>query len=121
MVAMEALTEYAYRARLRDITEMSVLVEASASPKANELVKISSENLASVYRLDVIFFQSLKFEVVFQQFLKVNFIYRYRMFGDMLMLSVEEPGKLYYSSKFNMVLTGKICGISRIDHISIYS
>lgn len=42
IVAMEALTEYAYRARLREITEMSVLVEASASPNANELVKISS-------------------------------------------------------------------------------
>ncbi len=52
---MEALTEYAYRARLRDITEMSVSVEASASPDSNELVKISSENLATVYKFDVIF------------------------------------------------------------------
>lgn len=52
-MAMEALTEYAYRARLREITEMSVLVEASASPNANELVKISSDNLASIHKLEV--------------------------------------------------------------------
>jgi len=56
---MEALTEYAYRARLRDITDMSVLVEASASPNSNELVKISSENLATVHQFDVILIEFL--------------------------------------------------------------
>jgi CD109 antigen len=53
IVAMEALTEYAYRARLREITEMTVLVEASASPNANQLVQISSDNLASIHKLEV--------------------------------------------------------------------
>ena len=56
---MEALTEYAYRARLRDITDMSVMVEATASPDSNELVKISSENLATVHQFDVIFIKFL--------------------------------------------------------------
>lgn len=51
---MEALTEYTYRARLRDITEMTVLVEASASPNANQNVRISSDNLAQVHTLEVI-------------------------------------------------------------------
>jgi hypothetical protein len=50
---MEALTEYAYRARLRDITDMSVLVEASAS-KMGEPVHISSDTLAQVHEMDVI-------------------------------------------------------------------
>ena len=50
---MEALTEYAYRARLRDITDMTVLVEASASPDASELVRINSNTLAAVHRMDV--------------------------------------------------------------------
>jgi hypothetical protein len=49
---MEALTEYAYRARLRDITDMSVVVEASAS-KIGEPVRISSDTLATVHRMDV--------------------------------------------------------------------
>ena len=51
---MEALTEYAYRARLREITEMSILVDASASPKKNRLIKISSTNLAEVHQIEVI-------------------------------------------------------------------
>lgn len=52
---MEALTEYAYRARLREITEMSVLVDASASPKSNKVIKIRSANLAEVHQMEVIF------------------------------------------------------------------
>jgi hypothetical protein len=50
---MEALTEYAYRARLRDITDMSVVVEASASQDATELMRINSDTLATVHRMDV--------------------------------------------------------------------
>ena len=53
LVAMEALTEYAYRARLRDITDMSVLVEASASPASHQLVRIRSDNLAQINSLEV--------------------------------------------------------------------
>ncbi|XP_046648840.1 CD109 antigen-like [Daphnia pulicaria] len=52
IVAMEALTEYAYRARLRDITDMSIVVEASAS-KIGDPVRISSETLATVHRMDI--------------------------------------------------------------------
>lgn len=49
---MEALTEYAYRARLREITDMTVIVEASASPDATELMRIDSETLATVHKMD---------------------------------------------------------------------
>ena len=51
---MEALTEYAYRARLRDITDMSVLVEASAS-KMGKTMRISSNSLANVHRMNASF------------------------------------------------------------------
>lgn len=50
---MEALTEYAYRARLRDITDMSVVVEASASPEATQLMRINSDTLATVHQMNV--------------------------------------------------------------------
>lgn len=53
LVAMEALTEYAYRARLRDITDMSVLVEASASSASKQVVRIRSDNLANIHNLEV--------------------------------------------------------------------
>ncbi len=49
---MEALTEYAYRARLREITDMTVVVEASASPKATQSVRISSDSLAAVHKME---------------------------------------------------------------------
>jgi hypothetical protein len=54
IVAMEALTEYAYRARLRDITDMSVVVEASAS-KMGKTMRINSNSLANVHRMNVRF------------------------------------------------------------------
>ena len=53
MVAMEALTEYAYRARLRDITDMSIVVEASASPDARQVVHIESDSLSAVHQFSV--------------------------------------------------------------------
>uniref|UniRef100_A0A0P5Q059 Macroglobulin complement-related protein n=1 Tax=Daphnia magna TaxID=35525 RepID=A0A0P5Q059_9CRUS len=53
IVAMEALTEYAYRARLRDITDMSVVVEASASPEATQLMRINSDTLATVHQMNI--------------------------------------------------------------------
>ncbi len=131
---MEALTEYAYRARLRDITDMSVLVEASASPNSNELVKISSENLATVHQFDVIlieFLNNLFFIVPISDFyipfLNTLFKFwicsfiRYRMFGGTLILLVEERARLYFNSRCNTVSIGKNYGISRIDHISICS
>lgn len=52
MVAMEALTEYAYRARLREITDMNVVVEASASPDATKSMRIDSDSLATVHTMD---------------------------------------------------------------------
>ncbi len=50
---MEALTEYAYRARLRDIAEMTVTIDPSASPDVQEVVHIDSSNLAVVHKIDV--------------------------------------------------------------------
>ncbi|XP_059351436.1 CD109 antigen-like [Daphnia carinata] len=52
IVAMEALTEYAYRARLRDITDMTIAVEASAS-KIGDPMHISSESLSTIHRIDI--------------------------------------------------------------------
>lgn len=51
---MEALTEYAYRARLRDITDMTIVVEASASKIGNPM-HITSESLSTVHQMDVSF------------------------------------------------------------------
>ncbi len=52
---MEALTEYAYRARLREITDISITIDASASPDATEMVRISSDTLSTVHTMDASF------------------------------------------------------------------
>ena len=82
LVAMEALTEYAYRARLRDITDMSVLVEASASPATKQLVRIRSDNLANVHNLEVI---NLHLISILLNFLLIELLInnRLRTFGVM--------------------------------------
>jgi len=53
ITAMEALTEYAYRARLRDITDMSVVIDASSTPNNTHLVKIHHDSLARVHRFTI--------------------------------------------------------------------
>ena len=53
MVAMEALTEYAYRARIREITNMNVYVDASASPANRHTVHINADNIAQLHQFPV--------------------------------------------------------------------
>ena len=52
-MALEALTEYAYQARLSEITAMTVLVDASASPNSTIELRIDSHNLAEVHEVEV--------------------------------------------------------------------
>ena len=58
---MEALTEYAYRARLRDITDMSVVIDASSTPNYSRSFKIQHDSLARVHRLKVLVVNNIAF------------------------------------------------------------
>lgn len=53
ITAMEALTEYAYRARLRDITDMSIAIDASSTPNSTHVYKIEHDTLARVHRFKI--------------------------------------------------------------------
>ena len=54
VVAMEALVEYSYRARLRDVTDMRVTIEHSSDPNFTVNVKIDdANNLAELRSFDV--------------------------------------------------------------------
>lgn len=64
---MEALTEYAYRARLRDITDMSVVIDASSTPNNTHLVKIHHDSLARVHRFTVCIANNTKFDSIYLQ------------------------------------------------------
>jgi hypothetical protein len=59
-ILCEALTEYAYRSTLRDITDMSVFVEASSS-KMGKTMRINSNSLANVHRMNVRFSRYFSF------------------------------------------------------------
>ena len=52
LVALRALVEYSYRARLRDITEMRVNIEATAS-ELDSTLSIDNATLMRTHRLDV--------------------------------------------------------------------
>lgn len=54
LIALEALVEYSYRARIRDITDMDIEIQQSASP--NKTIDISLKdvsNLAQMQTFDV--------------------------------------------------------------------
>lgn len=54
LVAMEALVEYSYRARLRDVTDMRVTIEHSSDPNFTVEVQIdNSQNLAELRSFDL--------------------------------------------------------------------
>lgn len=54
VAAMEALVEYSYRARLRDVTNMYVTIEHSANPNFSVNVHLDNTfNLASMRSFDV--------------------------------------------------------------------
>ena len=52
LVALRALVEYSYRARLRDITDMKVHIEATASELDSTLL-INNATLTNTHRLTV--------------------------------------------------------------------
>lgn len=54
VAAMEALVEYSYRARLRDVTDMRVIIEQSADPNFTVDVHINNNlGLAELRSFDV--------------------------------------------------------------------
>ncbi len=53
-MAFQALTEYANRARLRDITDMTVSIELTGSANTTvQDIKINSGNIAEMHIIDV--------------------------------------------------------------------
>lgn len=53
LAAYEALTEYSWRTRLRDITDMRVKLEATATPDWQKVVTISNNSIAALHTFDV--------------------------------------------------------------------
>ncbi|KAK3877542.1 hypothetical protein Pcinc_017750 [Petrolisthes cinctipes] len=53
VVALMALAEYSYRARLREVTRMNVRVEASSSPGLVHTVVITNQSIAAIHNIKV--------------------------------------------------------------------
>lgn len=53
VVALMALAEYSYRARVREVTKMNVRVEASSSPGLVHTVVISNQSIAALHSIKV--------------------------------------------------------------------
>ena len=54
MAALQALVEYSHRARLRDVTDMRVVIEHSANPNFSVEIKLGqTQDLAALKAFDV--------------------------------------------------------------------
>ncbi|GAB6022547.1 hypothetical protein CHUAL_006653 [Chamberlinius hualienensis] len=53
LVAMQALTEFTFRARLRDITDMSIDMTSTSSPNLTTTLVLTPQNLATLQTADI--------------------------------------------------------------------
>nr|BAR45627.1 macroglobulin complement-related 1 [Niponia nodulosa] len=53
LVAMQALTEFTFRARLRDITDMRINMKSSSSPNVSETLELTPSNLATLQSVEI--------------------------------------------------------------------
>lgn len=59
-IAMKALIEYTNRQRLRDVTQLTVTVEATALPGQPKILHVNPKNLATIQKLEVLYFLFFK-------------------------------------------------------------
>lgn len=55
LVAMEALIEYSYRSRVREVTDLQVKIEASSLPGMSKIFRINQDNLSKQQKIVVSF------------------------------------------------------------------
>nr|BAR45629.1 macroglobulin complement-related 1 [Epanerchodus sp. RS-2014] len=53
LVAMQALTEFTFRARLRDITDMRIDMRSSSSTNISETLQLNAQNLATLQSVEI--------------------------------------------------------------------
>lgn len=53
-MAMKALIEYSNRQRLRDVTQMTITVEATALPGQTKTLHVNPKNLATLQKIEVL-------------------------------------------------------------------
>ena len=56
VIALKALTEYCYRERIREITNINIEVESSSSPGSSQIFTIANTSISTMHRFQVIFF-----------------------------------------------------------------
>lgn len=50
---MKALIEYTVRSRLRDVSTLTVTVEATALPGQTKILKVNENNIANLQKIEV--------------------------------------------------------------------
>lgn len=54
-VAMKALIDYTVRSRLRDVSTLTVTVEATALPGQAKILRVNENNIANLQKIEVSF------------------------------------------------------------------
>jgi CD109 antigen len=52
---MKALIEYTVRSRLRDVSTLTVTIEATALPGQTKILKVNDNNIANLQKIEVSF------------------------------------------------------------------
>jgi len=65
---MKALIEYTVRSRLRDVSTLTVTVEATALPGQTKILKVNDNNIANLQKIEV----SVIFQISSWKFLMSN-------------------------------------------------
>lgn len=117
-VALKALIEYTVRTRIRDVSQLSITVEATSLPGQSQTLHISDKNLAQLQSIDVRFLR--RFLIDSQYLISYDFNFRYRMHGVPLRCKPKEPVLLSYKCMFNTMSTSKNSKLNHRCALSIY-
>lgn len=102
---MRALIEYTVRKKLRDVSSLTVTVEATALPGSEKTLYINDHNLATLQSIDVcteyIFFMLL---MSFLINIDIFIFCRYLKLGEPLKFKLEVRVMLFYKCRFNIML-----------------
>lgn len=96
---MKALIEYTQRTRIRDVSTLSVTIEATSLPGQTKVLAIDERNLAQLQSIEV---SLLKVYLNYEFYNSSS--HRYRMHGELLKFRLKELDTQFYKCQYSIVL-----------------
>lgn len=97
-VAMKALIEYTQRTRIRDVSTLSVTIEATSLPGQTKVLDINERNLAQLQSIEV------SLHIFYILHYTNHYNPRFQTHGELLKFRPKELGSQFYKCLYNTVL-----------------